>query len=283
MKYDMKLLDGNKIADEQYELLKARVSDMERPPGLAVVFVGDDYASDLYVKLKEKAAKKAGIDFHKYLLEEDAREEEVLSCISFLREDDEVDGIIVQLPLPDQIDTDKIIAAIGPDKDADGFHADNISRYIDGEDVMEPVFPQALIMLAEESGQDLHGLQAAVVARSDLFSQAMVAACTRAGMRVHSISQDQLNSTKKVLSEMDVVFCACGVPGMIHGDDLKDGVIVVDGGISKVDDKTVGDVDFVSAAKKASYITPVPGGVGPVTIACLLGNVVDLAIKNNSR
>ncbi len=274
----MKLIDGNKIADEKNELTKARAADCERPPALAVVMVGSDPASDLYITLKEKKAKKIGIDFHKYFLSEDATQEEVLECVSFLRHDDDIDGMIIQLPLPHHLDRDALIDAMGPDKDADGFHPQNIESYMQAQKVLAPVFPSALIETALGSDQGLSGLQAVIVGRSDLFTKAMVACATRVGMTIHRVGCDQVSDMHKVIASADVVFSACGTAGLINLADLKKDAIVVDGGIAHdASGKVVGDVVVDDATEFTGWISPVPGGVGPVTIACLLENVTWLA------
>ncbi len=277
----MKLLDGHTIANAHYEVLKTRVLALDRTPSLAVVLVGDDYASQLYVKLKEKAAKKVGIDFHKYFFADGISENELIESISFLRNDNDIDAILVQMPLPVGYDTHKIVAAMGARKDVDGFHPHNIKQFIAGDDVIYPVFPQALLTLAEASGTKLEGKNAVIVGHSDLFTQAMVAACTREGLVIHKVRCDAVATMHKVISHADIIFTACGTPNLITADIVKEDAIVIDGGISAVGEKTVGDVAFDSVAKKASYLTPVPGGVGPVTIACLLENVVILATQRD--
>lgn len=275
-----KILDGKELAGERYELLKVRVMDMERTPSLAVVLVGDDYASHLYVKLKEKAAKKAGIDFHKYVFEADISQEMLCESVAFLRADDDIDGILIQLPLPEHLNADRIIDAMGPEKDVDGFHPENIQKFISGERGVHPVFPQALIDLAEASEQSLTGKTAVIIGKSDIFTSAMVAAAERVGMRIERIDCGIDLAREKVVQEADVIFTACGVPEMLRGAHIKEDAIVIDGGIAEVDGKSVGDVRMESVVKKASYVTPVPGGVGPMTIACLLDNVVSAAQRN---
>lgn len=275
----MTILDGKKIAAQYHEVLKARIMDMRKRPALAVILVGDNYASHLYVALKEKAAKKIGIDFHKYLFDAHTTQEELIENIAFLRDDEAIDGMIVQLPLPEGFDTDAVIAALGKEKDADGFHPDNIQAFADGGGDREPVFPKAMLALAEESQQDLVGKQVVILGHSDVFLTAMVAMCTRARMIVYHVQDDHIAQHKELLLASDVIFTAMGKPHALTGEYVKNGAIVVDGGISSLEGKTVGDVDMDSVEEKARYISPVPGGVGPVTIACLLENVVDLAHK----
>ncbi len=276
----MKILDGKKIALERYDLIRAQIIDFDRPPSLAVVLVGDDYASHLYVKLKEKAAKKSGIDFHKYFLDASASQKDVVTTVEFLKDDDDIDGILIQLPLPQGFDTPSIISAMGEKKDVDGFHSTNIEKFIQGEDTIYPVFPHALITLAQESGRELAGLDAVIIGNSDIFTRAMIAACTREGMVIHKIPSDSVVQMKKVVQSADVVFTACGNPGVITGQYIKQGAIVIDGGVTEVKGEAVGDIEVKSVAKKADFLSTVPGGVGPVTIACLLENTVELAKKN---
>jgi methylenetetrahydrofolate dehydrogenase (NADP+) / methenyltetrahydrofolate cyclohydrolase len=234
----------------------------------------------MYISLKEKAAKKIGIDFHKYTLSTDATQDEVLDCIGFLRDDEDVDAIIIQLPLPDHIDRDIIIDAMGPKKDADGFHPDNIEKYILGENVLAPVFPSALMEVAQAAGKDLHDLQAVIIGRSDIFTKAMVACATRAGMVIHRVACSDVKKMHKVIATSDVIFSACGTADLLSLKNLKKDAIVIDGGITHdIDGKIIGDVDVKSLKNFKGWISPVPGGVGPVTVACLLENVTLLTVK----
>ncbi len=279
----MKILDGKKYAENRLKLLKERVDKLPFTPSLAVVLVGDDPASHLYVKLKEKAAKKVGVDMHVYRISSHESAEDITSVITFLREDPDINGIIVQLPLPRGLDTDEIIAFIGPEKDADGFYPENIENFINGDvDALWPVFPKALLALAEESGEDLDGKSAVIIGKSDVFTQAMVAACTRRGLRVTLVPCEKVACMQAVILSADVVFSACGTPQVLTQKYIKPGAIVIDGGISIVDGKTLGDVDAAALCDTDGYLSPVPGGVGPMTIACLLENVVELAQKSTS-
>ncbi len=269
------LLNGAELAIEQQEALKARLVEIDQVPSFAAVLVGDDPASHLYVSLKEKAAKKVGIDFHKYLFPVDISQEDLVGGISFLREDDDVDGIVIQMPLPPHLDPDVLIDEMGAEKDVDGFHPDNINLFNEGaSDALWPVFPKAMIDLALSSDVVLSGKRAVIIGKSDLFLEAMQSACNRVGLSVTMITGEQVDAEVGMIREADVVFSACGIPGLIKGGHIKEGAIIVDGGISKVDGKTVGDVDSASAVKKAGFISPVPGGVGPVTVVNLLENVI---------
>jgi len=275
----MKLLLGQNIADEKYEALKIRAAELQRPPALAVIMVGEDVASKLYITLKEKAAKKSGIDFHKYFLSEDVSQEEVMETITFLRQDTDVDGIVIQLPLADHLDQDGLIEAIGAEKDVDGFHPENIKRYMDGERVAAPpVFPTALVELALSAGKDLQGLQAVIIGRSDIFTKAMVACCTRVGLRVQRVLCEDIEAARGAIASCDVVFSACGHAGLLAAEDFKEGAIIIDGGIAYDEKgKVVGDVLPEGMKECDVHISPVPGGVGPVTVATLLENVVAVA------
>lgn len=291
-------IDGQQLAEDKLKTVKVAVRAMVRPPSLAVVLVGDDAASHLYVGLKEKAAKKAGIEFHKYLLAVDASQAEVLQCIDFLREDADIDGIIVQLPLPVQIDTDVCIAAISAAKDVDGFHQDNIAQFIQYADDTTnnmgvfPVFPLALVSLALAAvGEDvtvlrgekasvLTGKRAAIITQSDIFAQVMSAACARVGLVPTVVFCDKLACHQAAVLSADVIFTACGKPEILTGKYIKLGAIVIDGGIAKVDGVTMGDIAHKSVAEKAAACSPVPGGVGPMTVACLLENVTRIAQRS---
>lgn len=276
------MLDGTALAETRRLILAERVRQYAaatgRQPGLAVVLVGDDPASHLYVRLKEKAAREVGVDFHKYLLPESATQEEVLSVVRFLREDDAVDGMIVQMPLPSHLDADAVVDAIGHAKDADGFHKDSLAAFARDADALWPVFPRALMTLVEAAGVDLTGRRAALVVNSELLGATLAVACARLGLDAQVVLRDRLACMQAATLAADVLITACGVPGLITADYIKPAAIVVDGGIARnAEGHTVGDVDAAGAAARAAYLSPVPGGVGPLTIACLLENVVTLA------
>ncbi len=291
----MIIIDGRQLAEEKLSVLKEKVSKLGYRPGLAAVLVGDDPASHLYVRLKEKAAHRVGMDFHKYTLPDNADEEEVLQCIEFLREDPEVDGIIVQLPLPNGFDVNRCVGAVGADKDADGFHPDNVEKFLSGrKDVLFPVFPRALINLVLSSvgeGEEvlegatpssLRGAATTVLSQSELFGQVMLETCSRIGLRSRVVLCDDLECRQAEILSADVVIAACRKPQILDGKYVKTGTIVVDGGSCRINDKVVGNIDFDTVSPKAAALSPVPGGVGPVTIACLLENVYTLAQKRRS-
>jgi methylenetetrahydrofolate dehydrogenase (NADP+)/methenyltetrahydrofolate cyclohydrolase len=269
----MKVLAGKKIADTILDTIREKIVQGNTVPVFAAVLVGDDPASQIYVNLKEKAALFVGIEFRKILLPETTSQEEVLQEIYHLNDDASVSGILVQLPLPVHLETQIIIDAIDPKKDVDGFHPDNIQLLLDGKEILIPVFPRAIIELVKSAGVPLSGKRAVVIGNSDIFGQMMLVALSRVGVEGTFVRYDTIECKRAHILSADVVVSACGIPNLITGDMVKSGTIVINGGISKVGDKVVGDVDNVSMQDKDVFVSPVPGGVGPVTIACLLDNV----------
>lgn len=254
-----------------------RVASLSVRPGLAVVLVGDDPASHLYVSLKAKAAAALGIHLEQHVFRATDTEDAVLERIDTLNHDDTIHGIIVQLPLPPSFDTDRVIAAIDPGKDADGFHQSNVEAFLAGKSSAAPVFPEALIEVLCSSGEDVAGKQAVVIAHSEYFGRALKKACENAGMQTDMLLSSLLESQREKISAAAIILTASGIPGSIDGSMIAPGVIIVDGGIAKQDGRVVGDVDVESVSDKSGFLSPVPGGVGPVTIACLLRRVVALA------
>ncbi len=268
----MKLLYGGPIAEKILSALKVDILRDVEKPGLAVILIGTNKASEIYVSLKEKKAKEIGMNFFLYNFVEKSSEKEILKCIEKLNQDEKVHGIIVQLPLPTGLETEKIIASIDPKKDVDGFHRENAEKFLKSEGEIFPVFPHAIMRLAESSGLDLKNKKAAVIANSKEFGKIMCAALAREGLIAEYITTEDVSRSLSKISEADVLVSAVGLPGLLRGEMFKQGAIVVDGGIEKVGNKIVGDVDFGSIEALEGFITPVPGGVGPVTIACLLEN-----------
>ncbi|KKQ53486.1 MAG: Bifunctional protein FolD [Parcubacteria group bacterium GW2011_GWD2_38_11] len=267
----MKLLYGKPVAEKILNRLKNDILMQSQKPGLAVVLVGGDPASKLYVNLKEKKAKEIGINFYRYDFSENVSEENILSQIEKLNADANVSGIIVQLPLPKDFDTQKIISSIDPKKDVDGFSAQGGSA-LGGHPGLVPVFPQAIMKLIESAEQELLGKKAIVIANSDIFGKIMSAMLERENLTVQYVLTENISSKLNEIKGADIVVSAVGSPGLLRGQMFKDGAIVVDGGIEKVGDSVLGDVDFASTEALSGWITPVPGGVGPLTIACLLEN-----------
>lgn len=277
----MKLIDGKKIATEMLKSTKERVESLSISPGLAVLLIGNDKASEIYVNLKKKEAENIGIDFHLYRIEAGVTEDRIIELIDFLNLDEEVDGILVQLPLPKHLNTNKIIASIDEYKDVDGFKKENIEKFIEGdENVICPVFPKALMKLAESTMDSLTNKKAVIIGKADIFVRAVVATGVRVGLDVAEVLCDEVEKNKDTVLNADIIFVACGVPDVLSSDFIKENAIIIDGGINVVNKKIVGDINIDKVKEKVSYLTPVPGGVGPITVACLLENLVELAVFN---
>jgi len=274
------IIDGRALADR----LRARVAAAipafveaaGRPPGLAVVLVGGDPASRTYVGAKGKATREAGMASFAHFLDDDKPQDALLDLVRALNRDARVDGILVQLPLPKQIDQKAVIAEIDPAKDVDGFHIDNAGRLAVGEEALIPCTPLGCIMLLKGRLGDLSGLEAVVVGRSNIVGKPMAQLLLGENCTV-TIAHSRTRDLPEVVRRGDIVVAAMGKPQMIKGDWLKPGATVIDVGINRIEGKLVGDVDFASASEVAGAITPVPGGVGPMTIAVLLRNTLAAA------
>ena len=273
------LLNGREIAKDYRAGLQNEVEKLKSmgiTPNLTVVIVGNDGASLSYVRSKNKAAEKIGMESSIVRLDEDTSEEDVLAAVEKLNQDDNVNGILVQVPLPKQVDENKVLEAIAPHKDVDGFSPVNIGRLYTGQRTFVPCTPLGIMELLKHTGS-LEGKTVAVVGRSHIVGQPVAKLLTNENATVtlmHSRTKDMVESLKN----FDVVVSAVGKPGLIKGSDLKEGAVVIDVGNTVVDEKLVGDVDFESAKEVASYITPVTGGVGPLTITMVLNNTL-LAAK----
>ena len=269
-----KLIDGKAIAAQLREELKGAISGLESPPGLAVILVGDNPASHVYVKNKIKACADVGIKSFESRLPAKATQAEVAAEIKAFNNNPRVHGILLQLPVPDHLDSGALIQMIDPRKDVDGLTTENIGRLVAGLDGMVPCTPQGSLMLIQSVQKDLAGLHAVVIGRSLLFGKPMgqlllAENCTVT--QAHSKTRD----LAALCRQADILVAAVGKPAMVRGDWIKPGAIVIDVGINRLaDGKLSGDVDFAAASKVARAITPVPGGVGPMTIACLLRNTV---------
>ena len=261
--------------------------------GLAVVLVGDDPASAVYVRNKGEQTREAGMLSFEHRLPADTPEADVLALVGKLNADDGVHGILVQLPLPDQIDEQKVLAAIDPDKDVDGFHVTNVGRLWTGGDALVPCTPYGCILMLKDRLGDLSGKRAVVVGRSNIVGKPMAALLLAESCTV-TIAHSRTRDLAARCREADIVVAAVGRPEMIKGDWIRPGATVIDVGINRVEapekglkedgtpkTKLVGDVDFAEAVEVAGAITPVPGGVGPMTIACLLRNTLVAACRQN--
>ena len=273
-----RLLDGKAIGAGLRAKLGTRVAGLGFRPGLRVVRVGDDPASVVYVRSKDRAAKEAGFDSETILLPDDVPESGLLKVVRRLNADPAVDGILVQLPLPKHIDPQRVLEAVDPAKDVDGFHPVNAGRLAAGLPGLVPCTPKGVMHLLSEAGVALPGARAVVLGRSAIVGRPMAALLLAADATVtmlHSRSRDIAEECRRA----EVLVAAVGREGMVRGDWIAPGAVVVDVGINRrADGKLAGDVEFEAARERAGWITPVPGGVGPMTIACLLENTLEAAL-----
>ena len=275
------IIDGKSIAAELRKSLKQRIdkrlANGLRNPGLAVILVGNDPASEVYVRNKRKGCEEVGIESTAYDLAADTSEEKLLSLIDELNENSAIDGILVQFPVPEHINTETIIERILPDKDVDGFHPYNVGRLASRMPVLRSCTPRGVMTLLESTGDEIRGQDAIIVGASNHVGRPMALELLLAGCTVtvcHRFTKDL--ETK--VGQADIVVVAVGKPGIVKGEWVKKGATVIDVGINRTDDgKLVGDVDFNAAKINAKWITPVPGGVGPMTVATLLQNTTDAA------
>ena len=288
------LINGNEIAQNLRNELKEEIDDLKiktgKVPGLAVVQVGNVAASSVYVRAKTKSAKEVGIEVFDHHLPEETTEEELLKIINTLNNQDNVNGILVQLPLPKNINEQLVLDSIHPEKDADGFHPLNVGKLSiashNDENLLIPCTPYGCLIMLKGLGVDLSGKNAVVIGRSNIVGKPMAQLLLKESCTV-TIAHSRTKNVEEICKKADIVIAAVGRPKMVRGDWIKKGAVVIDVGINritieiggKVKNKLIGDVDFDEASKNASAITPVPGGVGPMTIACLLRNTT-IAFKN---
>ena len=288
-----KVIDGKLIAAELRAETAVKVENFKKEfskvPTLAVVLVGEDPASQVYVSTKSKMAKEIGMDVEDHYLDVTVSEAKLLEVVNMLNNDQKVNGILVQLPLPSHIDSRLIIDAIDPIKDADGFHAVNVGRNSIGGELLNKTFtpctPLGCYLMLKKSVADLKGMHAVIIGRSNIVGKPMAQLLLEESCTV-TIVHSKTRNIEELTRQADIVVAAVGRPLMVKKEWIKEGAIVIDVGINRVDHpdnpgktKLVGDVDFDEVLTVASAITPVPGGVGPMTIACLLKNTVDAAIR----
>ena len=273
-----RLIDGKAVAAELRRSIAARVATLGFRPGLRVVRVGEDPASGVYVRNKDKAAQEVGFDSATLHLPATTTEAELLAVVARLNADPEVDGILVQLPLPPQIRADRVISAVLPEKDVDGFHPLNAGRLASGQPGLVPCTPKGAMHLLRAAGASLPGARAVVLGRSNIVGRPMAQLLLAADCTVtivHSRTRDLPAECRRA----EILIAAVGRPEMVRGDWVTEGATVIDVGINRLPDgRLVGDVDFAGASMRAEAITPVPGGVGPMTIACLLENTLEAAL-----
>ena len=288
-----KVIDGKRIAAELRAETAVKIENFKKEfskvPTLAVVLVGEDPASQVYVSTKSKMAKEIGMDVEDHYLDATISEEKLLEVVNMLNNDQKVNGILVQLPLPSHIDSRLIIDAIDPIKDADGFHAVNVGRNSIGGELLNKTFtpctPLGCYLMLKKSVADLKGMHAVIIGRSNIVGKPMAQLLLEESCTV-TIVHSKTRNIEELTRQADIIVAAVGRPLMVKKEWIKEGAIVIDVGINRVDHpdnpgktKLVGDVDFDEVLTVASAITPVPGGVGPMTIACLLKNTVDAAIR----
>ncbi|MFC6673461.1 bifunctional methylenetetrahydrofolate dehydrogenase/methenyltetrahydrofolate cyclohydrolase FolD [Marinobacterium aestuariivivens] len=275
------IIDGKRIAAEVRqqvaEDVQQRLAAGKRAPCLAVVLVGTDSASQVYVRNKKNACKEVGIESISYDLPATTGQEQLLELVDELNANSAVDGILVQLPLPEQLDANEILERIRPDKDVDGFHPFNLGRLAQRLPALRPCTPKGVMKLLESTGIEFHGKEAVVVGASNIVGRPMSLELLLAGCTVTTTHRFTRNLAEHV-GRAEIVVVGVGLPGLVKGEWIKPGAVVIDVGINRLDDGSlVGDVEYETAAERASWITPVPGGVGPMTVACLMENTLEAA------
>ena len=276
----MKIIDGGEIAKNLRSKISEEVKKLDRPPGLAVILVGEDPASAVYVRNKERACNEAGFFSDKIIKSENITEEQLLEEVDRLNHDPQIDGILVQLPLPSHINANKVIEHISPLKDVDGFHSENIGKLMQNKSHLRPCTPKGVMTMLASIGCEVMGMNCVVIGASNIVGRPMAMELVNARGTVTICNSKTKNVAEKVM-QADIVVVGVGIPKMVKGDWVKDGAVVIDIGINRLDDGSlVGDVDFDVIKDKASAITPVPGGVGPMTIATLLENTL-IAYRQN--
>lgn len=280
-----KIISGKEVSERIKEQLKGNVEELKRQgifPGLAVIIVGDDPASRVYVNNKKKACEQIGIYSEEYALDADTSEDEILNLIDELNKKDAISGILVQLPLPKHISEKKVIESINPKKDVDAFHPVNVGKIMTGDYDFVPCTPAGIMELIDESGVSVEGKECVVIGRSNIVGKPMAMLLLHRNGTV-TVCHSRTKNLKEKTKNADILVAAVGKPKFVTGDMIKEGAVVIDVGINRLENKKLaGDVDFESAEKAAGAITPVPGGVGPMTIAMLMKNTVKAAAINRT-
>jgi len=284
-----KVIDGKQFADNLCEKLKAEVATLQQQhnlsPSIAVVLVGDDPASQVYVRNKVRRCEQLGINSIEHRLGAETTESELLTLIDTLNNDSDIHGILVQLPVPKQINDKAVLAAISPKKDVDGFHIENVGAMAVGENQMVPCTPLGSLMMLQDHLGDLSGKHAVVIGRSNIVGKPMATLLLQQSCTV-TIVHSRTVDIESICRQADILVAAVGIPNFVKADWVKEGAVVIDVGINRIEvdgkSRLVGDVDFDDVQEKVSAITPVPGGVGPMTIACLMYNTVAAAKMQNN-
>ena len=274
------LIDGKELAKKIRKELKVEVKNLKDNgvnPKLAVIMVGNNPASQVYVRNKSKACEKVGIEFDEYIFDEEFQEEELLDLIERLNDDDSVHGILLQSPVPMHININKAFRTISPEKDVDGFNPVNVGNLTIGEDAFISCTPFGIVKMLEEYDIDTIGKNCVILGRSNIVGKPMIQCMLNKNSTV-TVCHSKTRNIEEITKNADIIIAAIGKPKFVKENMVKDGAVIIDVGINRLEDGTIcGDVDFDNVKKKASYITPVPGGVGPMTIAMVLYNVVKAA------
>ena len=279
----MTIIDGKKVSSQIIEHIASEVKSLklktEKSPGLAVILVGDDPASAVYVRNKNKTCTNIGFQSFENILPSDTSELKLLNLIDELNNNEHINGILVQLPLPKHISSHKILEAIKPEKDVDGFHLQNVGRLVTGNPSFIPCTPAGIIQLLDYYSVDLEGKNAVVLGRSNIVGKPVAFLLLEKNATV-TICHSRTKDLSKITRQADVLIAAIGKSNFVTADMVKDGSVIIDVGINRVEGKLVGDVDYQVVSQKVSLITPVPGGVGPMTIAMLMANTLQ-SFKNS--
>ena len=280
------IIDGKEVAKKTREKLKNEVKELKEHgiiPKLTVIMVGDNPASKVYVRNKSKACNEVGVEYEEFFLDSSISQKELLDLIKKLNDDKTVNGILLQSPIPKHLDINEAFRTIDYRKDVDGFHPMNVGKLVLGQDTFVSCTPYGIMRLFEEYNIDLCGKNVVILGRSNIVGKPLVQCCLNNNATV-TICHSKTKDIKEVTKNADVLVVAIGKPHFLEADMVKDGAIIIDVGINRLDTgKIVGDVDFENVSKKASYITPVPGGVGPMTIAMLLNNVIKATRQQNIK
>lgn len=279
------IIDGKKLAKEIRESLKVEANKLKEKgiiPHLSVIMVGDNDASKVYVRNKSKACEEIGIEFKEYLLPNDTKQEELISLIEKLNKDKNVNGILLQSPIPKPLNIQEAFNTIDPKKDVDGFNPYNVGNLCIGQDSFIPCTPYGIMKMFEKYNIEIDGRKVAIIGRSNIVGKPM-AQCMLAKNATVTICHSRTRELKKELKDADIIISAAGKRNMVTEDMVKEGAVIIDVGMNRNDEgKLCGDVDFEKLKEKASYITPVPGGVGPMTIAMLMSNVIKATKEQNN-
>lgn len=282
----MEIIDGKKLAKTTRENLKVEVEELKVNginPKLAVIMVGNNSASQIYVRNKSRACDEVGIEFEEYLLPTTTEQNELLNLIDKLNNQEDINGILLQSPIPDGLDINEAFRKISPEKDVDGFHPVNVGKLVLGQDTFVSCTPYGIMRMFEAYNIDLEGKNAVVIGRSNIVGKPMSHCLLNKNATV-TICHSRTKNLAEITKRADILVAAIGKAEFVKADMVKEGVVVIDVGINRTEEgKLKGDVDFENVSKKASYITPVPGGVGPMTIAMLMNNVVKAAKIQNKK